>query len=284
MKKSRQRNWHEAKNKGFPPYRATNDTWTDNLKTDVSMRRRRSVKSYYFIIGEDANCAKRSEDVFCNGPLVAGSNYKVRAFVCTNGGCTYTPHFGPFVTRAVEPAPVSTTAAVAGGVVGAVEHMVLSQRRYYEKTRTENRASSDYAELNVKTADGSSENEDIQNRNVRPLPARPTNSVIYQNEGFEGSPENSNPEVVECQYEEIGSSGVNSAQNISPRDNLSQAEGEISDMKKYLAELMTENEKIKEDKKKQKMMKNIEKEKAHMQKEIQKLEVKLNKKKSKLVL
>lgn len=63
-------------------------------------------------------------------------------------------------------------------------------------------------------------------------------------------------------------------------DNLSQAEGEISDMKKYLAELMTEKEKIIEDKKKLKMMKNIDKKKAHMQKEIQKLEAKLNKKKS----
>ncbi|KAL5010051.1 hypothetical protein ScPMuIL_012356 [Solemya velum] len=125
MKKSRQRNWHEAKKEGFPSYRATNDTWTDNLKTDVSMRRRRSVKSYYFIIGEDANCAKRSEDVFCNGPLVAGSNYKVIAFVCTNGGCTYTPHFGPFVTRAVEPDPAPIAAAVGGGLGGAVVVIVV---------------------------------------------------------------------------------------------------------------------------------------------------------------
>ncbi|XP_052067762.1 tyrosine-protein phosphatase 10D-like [Mytilus californianus] len=115
--------WKEAQKTGFvEPYRATNNTWIyDKYKTAVG-RRKRSSHEVEFMLGEDNDCSKREDTVYCNGPLAPGKSYIIVAFTCTAGGCTESDRFGPFPTQ---PEPEDVPIAIIAGAAAAVVVFII---------------------------------------------------------------------------------------------------------------------------------------------------------------
>nr|XP_034332445.1 receptor-type tyrosine-protein phosphatase eta isoform X3 [Crassostrea gigas] len=118
--------WHEAKDKGFPLYRATNDSYMEMIKNDT--RRKRSTTNPSLIeykIGEDSACPQLERNVHCNGPLDPGNKYKVIIFACTRGGCTHTDLMGPYATTKIPEEPDSKLAIIIGACVAVVVFLVV---------------------------------------------------------------------------------------------------------------------------------------------------------------
>lgn len=69
----------------------------------LDSRQRRStinLSTLKFIIGEDATCPSLNTDVYCNGPLTAGTSYMYDLFTPTNKTtCIYLVHVQKWVFR-----------------------------------------------------------------------------------------------------------------------------------------------------------------------------------------
>ncbi|XP_052712082.1 receptor-type tyrosine-protein phosphatase eta-like isoform X2 [Crassostrea angulata] len=120
--------WHEAKDKGFPLYRATNESYMEMIKKFNDTRRKRSTTNPSLLeykIGEDSVCPQLERNVHCNGPLNPGNQYKVIIFACTRGGCTHTDLMGPYATTKIPEEPDSKLAIIIGACVAVVVFLVV---------------------------------------------------------------------------------------------------------------------------------------------------------------
>ncbi|XP_076079590.1 phosphatidylinositol phosphatase PTPRQ-like [Mytilus galloprovincialis] len=115
--------WKQAQKTGFvDPYRATNNTWIVERYNTAVGRRKRSSHEVEFMLGEDNECSKREDTVYCNGPLAPGKSYTIVAFTCTAGGCTESDKFGPFPTQ---PEPEDVPIAIIAGAAAAVVVFII---------------------------------------------------------------------------------------------------------------------------------------------------------------
>ncbi|XP_071135948.1 tenascin-like [Mytilus edulis] len=119
--------WKESEKTGFvEPYRATNSKWIVDIYNAAVGLRKRSSHEVEFMLGEDNDCSKREDTVYCNGPLAPGKSYIMVAFTCTNGGCTESKPYGPITTQTAQlPEKLYTIEAVVGAAVGCVLFTVL---------------------------------------------------------------------------------------------------------------------------------------------------------------
>ncbi|XP_064618256.1 ephrin type-A receptor 4-B-like isoform X2 [Liolophura sinensis] len=90
-------NWYKANEDNFQiPYRATPLGWS--FQTVGGSRSKREA-AITLTVGEDAHCSTKGVNSFCNGPLLPGMEYRVKAFSCTAGGCTETKYVGGYRTK-----------------------------------------------------------------------------------------------------------------------------------------------------------------------------------------
>ncbi|KAL4233516.1 hypothetical protein ACF0H5_008197 [Mactra antiquata] len=114
--------WESAKGKTpMPAYIATDPNKFDPCRHNEGNRRRRSTTSTApqtsFTVGEDGECFGSQK--YCNGKLPPNRNFRVKSYVCTEGGCTET-NYGP----SIKTAPVSTI-PIAAGVTSAVVVIII---------------------------------------------------------------------------------------------------------------------------------------------------------------
>ncbi|XP_069126879.1 receptor-type tyrosine-protein phosphatase eta-like [Argopecten irradians] len=113
--------WKAAKSSGYAKeYRAMSKTAFTSLLSQASTtgRRKRSTNTFVVVIGTATDCDSSSE-TYCNGPLEAGSTYYLKGVVCTEGGCTLSTLYGPYVTEQV-PDPGPDFGVIVGVVCGIV--------------------------------------------------------------------------------------------------------------------------------------------------------------------
>ncbi|CAC5393945.1 PTPRB [Mytilus coruscus] len=115
--------WKEAQKIGFTePYRATNSSWIIDIFDSQVGRSKRSTNDVELVIGEDNDCAKREDTVYCNGPLAPGKSYIIIVFSCTAGGCTESEQLGPYSTQ---PEPEDVPIAIIAGAAAAVVVFII---------------------------------------------------------------------------------------------------------------------------------------------------------------
>ncbi|CAC5379500.1 USH2A [Mytilus coruscus] len=145
--------WKQSRATGFTQAnRVTNRTWiNDNFSS--SGRRKRSIEVVELTIGEDTDCNKLADDVYCNGSLPADIKIIVIAFVCTSGGCTESKPYGPYKTQ---PEPEGLSIAIIAGVASAVVVfvnviiiiVVIKKNRRKHKPMEEDKEIDDFNDLN----------------------------------------------------------------------------------------------------------------------------------------
>ncbi|KAL4233225.1 hypothetical protein ACF0H5_007909 [Mactra antiquata] len=113
------KNWKKSA-AGVLPYRITPKDWLEKMSNKRQKRSTDEVIEY--TVGSE-DCGQSSEDTYCNGPLEPDTNYYIVAVVCTNGGCTTSKSYGPFVTAAIP--PEQNMLWIIGVVVGVVVIAVI---------------------------------------------------------------------------------------------------------------------------------------------------------------
>ncbi|XP_052089968.1 tyrosine-protein phosphatase 10D-like [Mytilus californianus] len=160
--------WKQSRAKGFTQaYRVTNRTWI-NDHVSSSGRRKRSIEVVELTIGEDTDCNKLADDVYCNGPLPADIRIIVIAFVCTSGGCTESKPYGPYKTQ---PEPEGLPIAIIAGVASAVAVfviiiiiiVVIKKNRRKHKPMEEDKEIDDFNDLNPHHL----ETPSVERKNIR---------------------------------------------------------------------------------------------------------------------
>ncbi|KAK3598813.1 hypothetical protein CHS0354_007415 [Potamilus streckersoni] len=86
------KSWRDIQDQdNFPPYLATHLAWKPTESCDA--RNRRSTETQKgpaivsYIIGQDGDCSG-TDQRYCNGYLKQNTEYSIRVYVCTSGGCT----------------------------------------------------------------------------------------------------------------------------------------------------------------------------------------------------
>lgn len=127
---SKYKKWFEIKDSdSIQPYRATGDTWNPSCLIQGTRSRRstnvstsKQLLPLEFIVGKDEDCAGKNTG-FCNGQLPPGRSFRVKTFVCTDGGCTETQYSTPIQTARRLDLPKSAsnpTVAIVAGVVSGI--------------------------------------------------------------------------------------------------------------------------------------------------------------------
>ncbi|GAB1603058.1 tyrosine-protein phosphatase 10D-like isoform X2 [Argonauta hians] len=97
------------------PYRATSTDW----KPPIILAKDRNAA---FIIGAEEDC--EDPHTFCNGYLKPNTNYHVKAFMCTRGGCTGTRYSAALHTDK-DPTPIYITVPVLLVVAGVAVNIIF---------------------------------------------------------------------------------------------------------------------------------------------------------------
>ncbi|KAL4233512.1 hypothetical protein ACF0H5_008193 [Mactra antiquata] len=112
--------WKNAKDKKpMPAYIATDPKTFDPCVPNGNRRRRSTTSTapQTFTVGEDGECSGSQK--YCNGKLPPNRNFRVKSYVCTEGGCTET-NYGPSIKTAPDP-----TIPIAAGVTSAVVVIIV---------------------------------------------------------------------------------------------------------------------------------------------------------------
>ncbi|XP_060604251.1 receptor-type tyrosine-protein phosphatase S-like isoform X3 [Ruditapes philippinarum] len=125
-KESQYKNWFNIKDmESIPPYIATPKGWKANCpNVNESNRRKRAIShsptDAQFIVGDHGQCSGVKQDEYCNGQLQPGRSYRVKSFVCTDGGCTETEYSEPLSTVQRKLQDPDLTIPIAAGIASAV--------------------------------------------------------------------------------------------------------------------------------------------------------------------
>ncbi|XP_070184855.1 receptor-type tyrosine-protein phosphatase beta-like [Littorina saxatilis] len=133
--------WKKFRDAGYVgTYRATPNEWhTTQFSGSNSERRRRSTTTDQitsYIIGENTTCDQLDQNVYCNGPLPSGTDFRIFIWACTSQGCSQA---GPIRVATQPPEDQPNIGAIVGGIVAAVAVIalvvvaVIMYRRYRPK-------------------------------------------------------------------------------------------------------------------------------------------------------